>query len=475
MFQLGWIFCFSFGALAQFSISTDFGDHFHGYFQNLSTRSQDQTAVRAILNRTADQVKSSLGYRMPFELNCSVFFDVEVERVDCWSGFEPASALSSDCELFPELAMADRLTLRRYHLLQVRMVVGWSQAQMLQAHYRIVPKSTLTASLSESENMGAKTLTVSQQVPKQDFETTLTSSPEASVSHTLACSVSTAQLLNGLLAAWNHSTGVYSDAVDQTGRYAISNGVVSDALTSMQWEQVAGTTPMVFASVASYCSSRNTGAYTDWRAPNIVELGTLIDYTNSIAPCLSTMAFPGAPASNFWSASPDIGHGGYSWYVQSSSNQPASDWQFDSTSSAVRCVRSSYTGPLGSRYTVGSGTTAGTVTDKVTGLVWQKVAPTTTYTQADAMTYCNSLSLGGSGAGRWRLPTIRELQTLVDYSQSFGMLMMDSNAFSGEPASYFWSSSPLAGYPAYVWHLSFAYGDVFYYNAGASTCVRCVL
>lgn len=86
--------CFSFGVLAQFSINRDFGDHFHRHFQNLSTRNQGQTAVRALLNRIANQVKSSTGYRLPFELNCSVFFDAFVERVDCWPGFEPASALS---------------------------------------------------------------------------------------------------------------------------------------------------------------------------------------------------------------------------------------------------------------------------------------------------------------------------------------------------------------------------------------------
>ncbi|MBH2006693.1 MAG: DUF1566 domain-containing protein [Myxococcaceae bacterium] len=460
MLKFAWMLCFSFSVLAQFSISTDFGDHFHAYFQNLSTDNQSQAAVRAVLNRTADQVKSSSGYRMPFELNCSVFFDVEVERVDCWPGFEPASALSSDCGSFAELAIADQLALRHYHLLQTRMVVGWSQAQMLQAHYRILPKSTLTASLASSQ--------------EASMSHTITSSQEANASPPFACSSGTVQLLNGLLAAWNHSTGIYSDAVNQTGRYTISNGVVSDALTSMQWEQVAGTTPMIFASVASYCSSRNTGAYTDWRAPNIVELGTLIDYTNSTAPCLDTTAFPGAPASDFWSGSPDIGNSGSSWYVQSSFNPPVSYYPSDSTSSAVRCVRSCYAAPLSSRYTIGSGTSVGTVTDKVTGLVWQKVAPTTTYTQADAMTYCNNLSLGGSGAGRWRLPTVRELQTLVDYSQNNGVLMMDSTAFSGEPATYFWSSSPVAGGPTDGWTVRFAYGYVYNRITAYTYNVRCL-
>ena len=46
----------------------------------------------------------------------------------------------------------------------------------------------------------------------------------------------------------------------------------------------------------------------------------------------------------------------------------------------------------------------GTITDKVTGLMWQKVAAAGTYTQPLAAAYCPALSLGGQGD--WRLPTV---------------------------------------------------------------------
>jgi len=68
----------------------------------------------------------------------------------------------------------------------------------------------------------------------------------------------------------------------------------------------------------------------------------------------------------------------------------------------------------------------GTVTDNVTGLLWQQctnglsgggcAAGTTTnlYTWSQAVTLCASLSLAGTS---WRLPTDFELITIVDYGQ----------------------------------------------------------
>ena len=60
------------------------------------------------------------------------------------------------------------------------------------------------------------------------------------------------------------------------------------------------------------------------------------------------------------------------------------------------------------RYT----TAGGTVYDTKTKLTWQQAISSSTYTWADAQTYCAgvSMSLGGTG---WRLPTLVELKTIV--------------------------------------------------------------
>ena len=66
----------------------------------------------------------------------------------------------------------------------------------------------------------------------------------------------------------------------------------------------------------------------------------------------------------------------------------------------------------------------GTLTDKATGLIWLRNANcfgTRTWNQA--LSDCNGLSSGqcgltdGSSPGDWRLPSIRELRSVFDYSQ----------------------------------------------------------
>jgi arylsulfatase A-like enzyme len=65
----------------------------------------------------------------------------------------------------------------------------------------------------------------------------------------------------------------------------------------------------------------------------------------------------------------------------------------------------------------------GTVTDRITGLTWQQSADTNQDTQIDAsdklsfagaQTYCNELNLAGSTD--WRLPEIKQLYSLIDFS-----------------------------------------------------------
>jgi len=58
----------------------------------------------------------------------------------------------------------------------------------------------------------------------------------------------------------------------------------------------------------------------------------------------------------------------------------------------------------------------GTVTDNVTGLMWQQVVPSATYTWANAVAYCPTLALAGHSS--WRLPSRIELESIVDFGQS---------------------------------------------------------
>jgi hypothetical protein len=117
----------------------------------------------------------------------------------------------------------------------------------------------------------------------------------------------------------------------------------------------------------------------------------------------------------------------------------------------------------------------GTVYDVKTKLTWQQTVSTTKgYTWADAKTYCSSAAvssaLGGTG---WRLPTVKELQSLVDDSQTTGPTI-DSQFFSGTPSNVFWSSTPSASASSSAWSVYFSNGVTNAIGVGSTYAVRCV-
>lgn len=118
-----------------------------------------------------------------------------------------------------------------------------------------------------------------------------------------------------------------------------------------------------------------------------------------------------------------------------------------------------------------------TVRDNRTGLVWQRAAPTATSDWATAHTYCTGLNsgagLGGFTSG-WRLPTYKELLSIVEWQDSARAI--DATAFPDTPHEqwFFWSSSRLVSDANQIWGVDFEHGfasDAYKY---ASKWVRCV-
>jgi hypothetical protein len=91
----------------------------------------------------------------------------------------------------------------------------------------------------------------------------------------------------------------------------------------------------------------------------------------------------------------------------------------------------------------------GTVHDTATTLTWQRAANMKGVTWANAGPYCAGLT--DPAGGGWRLPTVKELATLLDYSRP-GSPFIDPVAFPGVPAQSsssatngFWSATSLVG------------------------------
>jgi hypothetical protein len=119
----------------------------------------------------------------------------------------------------------------------------------------------------------------------------------------------------------------------------------------------------------------------------------------------------------------------------------------------------------------------GTVTDNLTGLIWLKNANCFGIrTWAQALADANGLGAGycglvdGSSAGDWRLPNIRELQSLVHY----GVLSpavpntagtgkwMEGDPFTSVQSDGYWSSTSIADDPDYAWVVFLFGGGVYF-------------
>jgi hypothetical protein len=108
----------------------------------------------------------------------------------------------------------------------------------------------------------------------------------------------------------------------------------------------------------------------------------------------------------------------------------------------------------------------GTVADNFTGLIWTQNANLFSQQEwNDALAFCNGLESGGyglsdgSGAGDWRLPNVRELQSLIDYNRS-GPALPVGHPFANVQSRYYWSSTTNAGYIGDAWIVSLNNGSM---------------
>jgi hypothetical protein len=133
-------------------------------------------------------------------------------------------------------------------------------------------------------------------------------------------------------------------------------------------------------------------------------------------------------------------------------------------------------------------TTWDMVRDEVTGLVWEEkhakdgvknyADPNdadNTYTWYDGTTgtpgtgtdtldFINDLNTGNYGGySDWRLPTEKELQSIVDYGQNNPTPAINNMYFSNTVSSDYWAFPTFAGNSGQAWYVDFDHGSVYYY------------
>lgn len=276
----------------------------------------------------------------------------------------------------------------------------------------------------------------------------------------------------------------------------LGDGTVRDEVTCLTWQKTVSATSYTVAAGRAYCATLGTG----WRLATRIELMSILDFTQTRAKTNPT-AFPGTPAAFFKTGSEwvlttkQIGAGAgtdFGWAFNFSDGI-LSNARSGATPDRVRCVRGGGDAALDAapgalpvappnQYSV---TDPGEVRDNYTGLVWQQQAPPATVTAPipwfQAAAYCAGLGLNGH---TFRLPSIRELSTLVDEAQvapAINRTMFPGTKYGSRSNNWYWASHQPPGQTVTAWAINFDDGFTGF-NAGASGAwndftaawVRCV-
>lgn len=246
-----------------------------------------------------------------------------------------------------------------------------------------------------------------------------------------------------------------------------ASDIVTDNVSGLMWEDdTAVNSRDTWQAGVDRCAASTLGGYDDWRMPEMFELMTLADYGNATS--VLNSVFVNRVETTSFSANENPDHSGFVYYM---SFDYGNTTYMDATgSTSTRCVR----GAKQSRGTFTRDDVNDIVTHVETGLQWQDnaVVDTNQYIWTGAVNYCNNLSLGGYTD--WRLPSIKELESIIDYDPAHSPV---DSAFQNGLTRGLWASTtnPVAigfGYMFSQNTRTMLTGYIKAFNYGFMRCVR---
>lgn len=267
---------------------------------------------------------------------------------------------------------------------------------------------------------------------------------------------------------------------------AQGDGTVLDNNTGLVWEKSPQDDRLQYGEALSYCSALELGGRDNWRVPSIKELYSLADNRGELlkpeegepTPYIDTeyfdFSYPKghmAFAGQYWSSTLYV-----KGPVQNGHNQAAFGFNFaDGHIKAYGTGLDFYTGAAATGGLTGEDGKApgnyvrcvsgqedvygmnafsdngdGTVSDRATGLMWQKADDGTRREWKEALAYCEALDLGGYDD--WRLPTSKALQSIVDYKRT-SFPAIDTSVFTiteDNETLDFWTSTTFGDWKNYA-------------------------
>ncbi len=236
-----------------------------------------------------------------------------------------------------------------------------------------------------------------------------------------------------------------------------SNDTVLDEMTELVWQTTHNGLVGSVEDASTDCHELDLGGYTDWRLPTIKELMfvTIWDDGDSQLDSL----FTEDTNASYWAKESYPKQGSSNYFYFSATKQVHNG----STGSATSwCVR----GKVAKSAFVDNGDK--TVRDESTGLTWQQETVVEKEWE-DAIAYCDSLVLANKND--WRLPNIKELLSLFDYSREDPAINTD--VFPSTSQDYYWAST-LKDNGTLSNVVSFNNGESVFASLGIDFPVRCV-
>ena len=260
-------------------------------------------------------------------------------------------------------------------------------------------------------------------------------------------------------AQYNGNQPNYTDNGDST---------VTDNVTGLMWQQDPGE-KMTYSQAVAGASDLTLAGYSDWRLPSIKELYSLIQFDG---------LDPSGPNSTDLVPFMDLNYFNFE-YGDESAGERVIDSQWATSTKYVSTTMNGNETMFGVNFADGRikgypangranffviyvrGNTSygindfvdngnSTVSDLATGLTWTKSDSASGMNWEAALNYCESLDT--AGITDWRLPNVKELQSIVDYSRSpdttnsaavdpiFGTSTITNEAGQND-YPFFWSST----------------------------------
>ncbi len=260
------------------------------------------------------------------------------------------------------------------------------------------------------------------------------------------------------------------------------DGTITDNISGLIWQQEDDGNKKNWAEANGYCSELTIGQSRWWRLPTIEELKAIVDMRYQ--PAIDGKYFNNAKAMRYWSATYGYGNNTNAWHV--SFNDGYATYSDKASMNYVRCV------------TLGQPTNAeeqpkkiptainvrdvdngdGTISDAKTWLMWQQEDDGVIRNWGDGQKYCSSLDLGGYSD--WRVPTLEELESIIDKSYtptidtSYLKNIKSDDYRSSEKKMAYWSSTKKTSNDAFAWGVIFQDGTSGNGSIDNLNYIRCV-